>query len=864
MTRSTRILAIVALALAVPAAARAALVDINAGLTGVKQSAAAWGDFDNDGDLDLALLGEANVGGLIARIYRNDAGTFTNIGAPLTLMIQPSLSWCDFDNDGDLDLFACGGTASFGPITRLYRNDGGTFTNLGNSGLPDVLGSAAWSDYDLDGDLDVAIVGFDGSGPIARVYRNDGGTFTDTGAGLPGVEYGVAWILADADPSPDLVLLGDSTTGALTRIYHNDGDGFTDMNAGLMQLGSPGDLSVADYDADGDDDLLVSGYDYVGSAFHMILYRNTNGAFAEDPVGLPLTLDPGVWGDVDNDGDLDLLLTGTAATTASIVFRNDGGTFTDMGAGLPYTGGGRCAWGDLDGDLDLDLILTGNSATGAYAHIFRNTTATANTPPSAPTNLDVSERCGNTYLLTFTPATDAQTPAAALTYNLRIGTTPGGSEVTACMANATNGYRRIAAPGQGDASYGLYFFLPPGIYYWSVQAIDNSFVASPWATERVFRGFPVDGTREVHYGPSLVTQAVKTSFGDNLLGAVDHADGSELDEAYGLITGLQGSSGLIKCKLQLMLTGNLRSDFTKLELFFDTGPGGQQRLRGDNAPVGFGGLNRMGDDGSGNGLTFDAAFTPDYWIGLTGGDVDGEYRFFGNWAELPAGGGGDGKFLGQTTAASEGLFTDGDNPFNIRATINNANVVGVTGGSTAQSGAGAITGIELQVPQSALGSPDGCIKVCAFINAIDHDDVSNQVLGSLVPPHTSLGDPRFVDFSRETGEQWFTVCPSAPVGVEPEVAVTVRHRLVAVGPNPSAGVAFVRFDLPEPGRVALEIFNAAGRRVRLLATGDYPSGPHQAWWTGQDDGGRALPGGLYFVRLSGGGDTEVRKLVLRR
>jgi RHS repeat-associated protein len=209
-----------------------------------------------------------------------------------------------------------------------------------------------------------------------------------------------------------------------------------------------------------------------------------------------------------------------------------------------------------------------------------------------------------------------------------------------------------------------------------------------------------------------------------------------------------------------MLTGNLESNFNKLEIFIDSIPGGQNRLRGNNPSVDFNGLNRMGDDGSGNGLTFEAVFTADYWIGVTGGDSP--YQIYANYAELLTSGGGQGYFLGQTGAASNGTLSGGTNPFGIRATINNSNTAGVTAGSGASSGAGVASGIELAIPLAAIGNPTGTISICAFVNGASHDFVSNQVLAG-IGGGANLGEPRSVNFGSITGTQSFTVSNGSPV-----------------------------------------------------------------------------------------------------
>ncbi len=151
--------------------------DILAGLPDVADSSVAWGDYDNDGDLDLLLTGDTGTE-IISRVYRNDGETFADISAPLPEVKLGSVAWGDYDNDGDLDLLLTGDTGSE-IISHVYRNDDGTF-NATMAGLPGVdTSSVAWGDYDNDGDLDILLTGRNDVGPISRVYRNDDGTFND-------------------------------------------------------------------------------------------------------------------------------------------------------------------------------------------------------------------------------------------------------------------------------------------------------------------------------------------------------------------------------------------------------------------------------------------------------------------------------------------------------------------------------------------------------------------------------------------------------------------------------------------------------------------------------------------------------------
>ena len=111
---------------------------------------------------------------------------FTDANANLPGVYFSAAAWGDYDNDGDLDLLLTGYTGS-AYIARVYRNTNGSFVDT-NANLPGVqYSAAAWGDYDSDGDLDLLLAGYTGAERIARVYRNTNGSFADANAGLPGV-----------------------------------------------------------------------------------------------------------------------------------------------------------------------------------------------------------------------------------------------------------------------------------------------------------------------------------------------------------------------------------------------------------------------------------------------------------------------------------------------------------------------------------------------------------------------------------------------------------------------------------------------------------------------------------------------------
>ena len=220
-----------------------AFTSVQPELLGVAGSFAnAWGDFDNDGDLDLAVsLSTGEV-----RLYRNDSGTLVSVGADVGMPQAGShelrgLSWGDFDGDGFIDLL--GGSTPTDKPTKVLRNEGGRrFTDVAASVGLTIPGRSArqtnWIDYDNDGDLDVYAADRSGDN---KLFRNDDGTFVQVfeGAGPTDARptVGACWLDMDNDGDLDLYLANQS--GAADAMWRNDGAAFVDVAPALGMTGPP-------------------------------------------------------------------------------------------------------------------------------------------------------------------------------------------------------------------------------------------------------------------------------------------------------------------------------------------------------------------------------------------------------------------------------------------------------------------------------------------------------------------------------------------------------------------------------------------------------------------------------------------------
>ena len=437
--------------------------------SGLESISGSWGDYDNDRDLDLFVANSEVANGLLRNDGTPDVPEQANFfkvdnGAIVTdVSASESGAWGDYDNDGDLDLFVANGQNA---SNNLYQNNGdGTFTKI-TSGVIINDGqscqSAAWGDYDNDGFLDLFVASSVGnnflywnngnsnnwinircSGTISnaaaigarveakarlsgtptwqmreisaqmgrgqnslnvefglrdatvidslRIHWPSGIVFDTTNIAVNqfltiterqfiritegdavndgGSSFGSSWADYDNDGDDDLFVTNSGTDNIL---YRNDGQGELTAVAANIIINSDGGTSQSsswgDYDNDGDPDLFVTNF---GNNF---LYENNGGgSFIKivdgDIVNTANGSQGSSWADIDQDGDLDLFV---ANIGDNELYRNEGnGNFTKIETGAIVTDGGNsagCSWSDydLDGDLDLFVANSGNENNFLY------------------------------------------------------------------------------------------------------------------------------------------------------------------------------------------------------------------------------------------------------------------------------------------------------------------------------------------------------------------------------------------------------------------------------------------------------------------------------------------------------------------
>ena len=471
---------------------------------GLSEGAVSWGDYDKDGDQDVAVMGKSGSLGAVTKLYKNNNGVFEDTQQNLINLFGGDITWVDLNKDGYIDIVVSGydGNART-PVTKVYLNEFFGSENVfiePQEGyvLPQLFSTKmAWGDLDNDGDIDLAIAGQNADNDfVFDVYFKEDSTNnyvkdTDFSNQHQGFINGDLKIVdVDLDGDNDIVYSGENDNGnavggTIYNSYIKDENNYYDYwnsdlrlknsaievakltaetntvsvissgvnESGELQLSGiygnfpilkNGDISVADFDNDGKNDILFIGEDELGVPTTK-LFKQTNDAFN------------GMMG--SNFKDSEIELKGLRASTAN--------------------------WVDYDMDGDLDLFLTGIGEAGSETLLYE--TEIANKKNSAPEKITGLEAVdlgnGNVRFQWDLPEDDYSTN---LGYVLRLGTTPGGTELSNTESDLETGERLITkAPPIYTNFYEIQ--LDPGNYYWSVQAVDTGLEGGVFSDEDAFQ-----------------------------------------------------------------------------------------------------------------------------------------------------------------------------------------------------------------------------------------------------------------------------------------------------------------------------------------------------------------------------------------
>jgi len=831
----------------------------------------AFGDYDNDGWPDL-LLSQNHTSrvmpeGQIALLHNEGRGKFVERTVAIQEKISPKWKgggtiFGDYDNDGDLDLYIpVGSWMSFErDLDMLLRNDRGLFRNATpESGLIDVLPSdtAIWLDYDRDGFLDLYVGHVWGdrqgdAGTRDKLYRNNGdGTFSDRSAEANlhrqlgpsgGSNGGLAAGDFNDDGWPDLYIgvWGDpANTSFVNRLFLNDRqDSFRD--ATTPAIGDPGEaygVAVGDFDNGLDLDIFQAAGGHQGQFRSLLLMNLGEGEFLDVTEGVGLTkLTSGVTvyganlADIDNDGDLDLLI----AEPHTLYLNSGDGTFVEATAqsGIEAASVGL-VFGDCDLDGFLDVVFAadrkGVEDPDSIWKLYRNN--------------------GNDN------------------HYLRV-------ELVGTRSNRSGiGTRLIATSGElrqmREILGGLGLYQDELVAHFGLgqhTAVDQLEIRWPSGQIDLLTGIPADQKIRIIEGRGTFHRAEPTrwelAFPDTLLqdarvdfGITVHPALFEPDATVAAVTAdlspfggpeaaplevtddgtyrlrnfplsIRRANGFFSISVAIDQHTSLGGHWTQLSREIAVWPSRDQMIFGDRT-------------GEGWELSAGEEVAPLSFAGRPSLPLSGRVNLhFQPFAAAPIVG----------YRALRFRFHSGD----VTASIANAlrvrvNQVSLSLFPVPEEEVGLNMDIqewqEVEIPleQLRLGERD----------AIDYLLFSANLKGQAY-----LADIRLI-----------AAPPSATAVLEERAdALPLSILLDQNFPNPFNSHTIIRFELPKRTDIELAVFNLTGQRVTTLAEGERRAGTYTVHWDGRGDDGRDLASGVYLYRLRTDRETliETRKLLLLR
>ncbi len=332
----------------------------------------AWADFNNDGYIDLALQARFKINDKYEPyllIYQNLHGKLKRTNSLPGVL--GNIDWGDYDNDGDLDIITTGRIYNWSIHTKIFKNNNGKFNEISNNILGVSGGIIKWIDIDNDGYKDVLISGWRDDGLFSGIYKNIGNGFNKVDFEIKKLYWSDADVLDfNKDGYQDFVLtgLGDNNEIHTYLYLNNKNKKFISINLssyGILPLYG-GSIQLADFNHDGEYDVLISGKAKTNE-YRVDLYKNYGSLnFKKIELNIPgIYFGDAIFKDFDLDGFLDIGITGYSnkilGATTKIYLNSNNDQWDEYGIKDVFDAYAVAC--DFDNDHDYDLLIGGKTLT---------------------------------------------------------------------------------------------------------------------------------------------------------------------------------------------------------------------------------------------------------------------------------------------------------------------------------------------------------------------------------------------------------------------------------------------------------------------------------------------------------------------
>lgn len=381
--------------------------EVNTPFTPVRFGESLLIDIDQDSDLDVFVSGaKQNPDGSLMPItetWINSNMNFQSFNTYVSPFQSTETAWGDFNNDSELDFLISGTIDGFfsGVETDIVMGWGsGAFITI--PPWISYSGAINWIDYEHNGKLDFIVFGEDASNQChTDLYQNRFYGYDIEALNLPLLKIPVSKSCdLNGDGIEEILVSGiDSETNIpKTFIIICDITGVQTIEIPISLL--YGSIEEADINLNGNSEVFISGIDDTGIPRSYLLSFNSPDLsyFTLYPVSFPgVWLSSAKWGDFDNDGDSDLIICGMQEDGSRItkLYINTGSqysvSFAESGIEFPGLSNGYISLGDVNEDGKIDILMSGYNGTYNEIHLYINDTACSNTQPTAFPSIQVTE-----------------------------------------------------------------------------------------------------------------------------------------------------------------------------------------------------------------------------------------------------------------------------------------------------------------------------------------------------------------------------------------------------------------------------------------------------------------------------------------